>query len=330
MDAGADGGAVDPRVVRSRTVVRQAALDELAEVGYGAFTIESVAHRAGVGKSTIYRHWPDKLAIIADAFETFHHQMVPTPETGSRHEQVTRLLAHVAEVVVDSTFSACIPALIEGAERDERVREFRRRYAAERRRALTDIIVTGVRTGEFSDDLDPELATATLLGPIFYGRLMSGEPFDPGRAGEVVAAVLGPPPRREVDVRPVGWVESALTERSAAPKQGDEGAPDAWLRFGTDVLPALDGLEVGAEVVVLTWLHCARRDVLRTHPRDDASRPELGVFATRSPDRPNPVGLHRVQIVSIQPGRILVRGLEALDGTPVIDVKPVLDRDRER
>jgi TetR/AcrR family transcriptional regulator of autoinduction and epiphytic fitness len=172
-------------------VVRQAALDELGEVGYGAFTIESVAARAGVGKSTIYRHWPDKLALIGDAFETFHEEMVPGTETGSVRERVERLVRHVAEVVVDSTFSVCIPALIEGAERDARVRAFHHRYSAERRQALVDLIAEGVTTGELPARLDPELATLALLGPIFYRRLMSGEPFHPDRAGALVATVLG-------------------------------------------------------------------------------------------------------------------------------------------
>jgi AcrR family transcriptional regulator len=182
----------DPRVQRSRHVIRQAALDELGQVGYGAFTIESVAARAGVGKSTIYRHWPDKLALIADAFETFHDQMVPSIETGSPRDRVERLIGHVAEVVVDSTFSVCIPALIEGAERDARVREFHHRYSAERRRSLVDVIAEGVAAGDFPSWLDAELAAQALLGAIFYRRLMTGEPLPPERAGELVDAVLGP------------------------------------------------------------------------------------------------------------------------------------------
>src|SRR6202049_4667525 len=111
-------GMVHPRIERSRQVILRASLDELGEICHGAFTIESVAARAGVGKSTIYRHWPDKLALIADAFETFHVVMVPSVETGSVRERMMRLVRHVAEIVVDSTFSVCIPALIEGAERD--------------------------------------------------------------------------------------------------------------------------------------------------------------------------------------------------------------------
>src|SRR5438270_12468873 len=117
-------------------VILQAALDELGDAGYGAFTIESVAARAGVAKSTIYRHWPDKLALIADAFETFHEQMVPDLGHLSVRDAVELLVRHVAEVVTHSTFSRCIPALIEGAERDARVRDFHHRYSAERRQAL--------------------------------------------------------------------------------------------------------------------------------------------------------------------------------------------------
>lgn len=184
-------GTTDPRVERSRMVVLRAAVEELAEVGYGAFTIESVAARARVAKSTIYRHWPDKLSLIADAFETFHEQMVPSIDDAPPRERVERLIRHVAEVVVDSTFSRCIPALIEGAERDPRVREFHHRYSAERRQALVDVVAEGVASGDFPAEVDPELATLALLGPIFYRRLMSNEPFDPQRAGELVTAILG-------------------------------------------------------------------------------------------------------------------------------------------
>lgn len=131
-------------------------------------------------------------------------------------------------------------------------------------------------------------------------------------------------------LEPIGRVESPLVDRDAAPRQGDEGAPDAWLVFEPSAREGLRGLEAGMEVIVLTWLDRARRDVLRVHPRGDQSRPETGVFGTRSPDRPNPVGLHRVTILSIDGLRMRVRDLEALDGTPIVDVKPVLDRDTER
>jgi len=131
-------------------------------------------------------------------------------------------------------------------------------------------------------------------------------------------------------LRPIGRVESPLTDPSAAPKQGDEGSPEAWLVFEPEVREGLRDLRAGTEVLVLTWLDRADRDVLAVHPRDDLTRPETGVFSTRSADRPNPVGLHRVEIVSIDGLRVRVRDLEALDGTPVVDVKPVLDRDVER
>ena len=131
-------------------------------------------------------------------------------------------------------------------------------------------------------------------------------------------------------VRPIGRVESPLVDREAAPKQGDEGAPDAWLVFDDDVREGLRDLRVDTEVLLLTWLDRARRDVLTVHPRGDVFRPETGVVSTRSPDRPNPVGLHRVAIVSIDGNRVLVRNLEALDGTPIVDVKPVLGGVAER
>jgi len=127
-----------------------------------------------------------------------------------------------------------------------------------------------------------------------------------------------------LELKSIGRVESPLTDRASAPKQGDEGSPEAWLVFEPEVLDGLDGLRSGDRVLVLTWLDRARRDVLRTHPRDDISNPEQGVFNTRSPDRPNPIGLHEVEIVSIDGLRLQVRDLEALDGTPIVDVKPVL------
>jgi tRNA-Thr(GGU) m(6)t(6)A37 methyltransferase TsaA len=127
-----------------------------------------------------------------------------------------------------------------------------------------------------------------------------------------------------IELRPIGRVESSLTDASAAPKQGDEGAPDAWLVFDPSVLEGLEDLRPGDRVIVLTWLDRASRDVLRVHPRDDVANPLRGVFSTRSADRPNPIGLHPVEIVSIERERARVRNLEALDGTPIVDVKPVL------
>lgn len=130
------------------------------------------------------------------------------------------------------------------------------------------------------------------------------------------------------EVRPIGSVESPLVDPKTAPKQGFEGAPEAWLVFNPEVAQGIRDLAIGAEVLVLTWLHQGRRDLLAVHPRDDPRNPETGVFSTRSQDRPNPIGLHRVQIAAIDGLRVLVRNLEAVDGTPIVDVKPVLDGER--
>jgi tRNA-Thr(GGU) m(6)t(6)A37 methyltransferase TsaA len=126
------------------------------------------------------------------------------------------------------------------------------------------------------------------------------------------------------EIRPIGYVDSTLLDRESAPKQGFEGSPEAWLVFNPDVAEGIRDFAVGAEVFVLTWLHLAQRDVLAVHPRDDPRNPQTGVFSTRSQDRPNPIGLHRVQIAAIDGPRVLVRDLEAFDGTPIVDVKPVL------
>jgi tRNA-Thr(GGU) m(6)t(6)A37 methyltransferase TsaA len=125
-------------------------------------------------------------------------------------------------------------------------------------------------------------------------------------------------------LKPIGFVRSALKNRSFAPMQGFEGAPEAWLELDQEFADGLDGMSAGEAVVLVTWFHESRRDVLKLHPRDDPSLPIAGVFATRSPDRPNPLGLHRVTILEIAGTRLRVSPLEAIDGTPVVDIKPVL------
>ena len=133
-----------------------------------------------------------------------------------------------------------------------------------------------------------------------------------------------------LELQVIGRVRSPLRDPADAPRQGDEGAPRAQLVLDPQVLPGLDGLRVGEELLVLTWLHRARRDVLRTRPRNDPNRPEQGVFTTRSPDRPNPLGLHRVRVLAFDGNAVEVDGLEAVDGTPVVDLKPVLGPVDER
>ena len=132
------------------------------------------------------------------------------------------------------------------------------------------------------------------------------------------------------ELRAIGRVESPLASRADAPRQGDEGAPDATIVFAEDVAAALDAVAVGADYFLLTWLHEADRATLSVHPRDDTTRPREGVFNTRSSDRPNPIGLHRVRVLAMDGLRVRVSGLEAIDGTPVVDLKPVIGGVGER
>jgi tRNA-Thr(GGU) m(6)t(6)A37 methyltransferase TsaA len=129
---------------------------------------------------------------------------------------------------------------------------------------------------------------------------------------------------RGAQVRPIGVIRSRLKKPGQAPKQGAEGAPDAWLEVRPFAAPGLEGVEAGDDVIVVTWFHRARRDVLKVHPRSDRTRPLTGVFATRSPARPNPLGIHRVTVRRIAGGRLRIGPIEAVDGTPVVDIKPVL------
>ena len=131
-------------------------------------------------------------------------------------------------------------------------------------------------------------------------------------------------------VRPIGHVQSPLTSTADAPRQGDEGAPEAYLILDPIVQAGLDGISVGNEIIVLTWLHEADRSVLKVHPRGDLNRPEQGVFSTRASSRPNPIGLHRVRVLGMDGLRVHVSDLEAIDGTPIVDIKPVLGDIGER
>jgi TetR/AcrR family transcriptional regulator of autoinduction and epiphytic fitness len=183
--------AVDPRIERSRQVILLAVLEELSEAGYGALTIESAARRAGVGKATIYRHWPDKIALIADAFKLLQQQRDPELVTGSPREKLERVLRHVADVVADSPFSSCLPALIEGAERDRAVRRFHHHFQAEAREPTIALISRGIATGDFPPRIDPEIAAFALLGAIFFCRLMTNRPFPEERVRDLIDTVVG-------------------------------------------------------------------------------------------------------------------------------------------
>lgn len=182
---------VDPRVERSRTVILSAALDLLGEVGYGGLTIEAVAARAGVGKSTIYRHWSGKLELVEDAIRTLKG-WEPPPSEGTVIDRVIGLLQHVASRMADSMWSNCLPAIIDAAERDPEVCVIQRQLAGERRQLLVGLLTEGVANGEIRDDLDLDLAAECLIGPILVRRLLLHEPFDPAAVPVLVDQLLSP------------------------------------------------------------------------------------------------------------------------------------------
>jgi tRNA-Thr(GGU) m(6)t(6)A37 methyltransferase TsaA len=140
-------------------------------------------------------------------------------------------------------------------------------------------------------------------------------------------AAIGKRTSKPAELRPIGLIRSTLKKLSEAPKQGSEGAPDAWLEVDAFAVDALDGIRPGDDLLVITWLDQARREVLQVHPRSDPSRRLTGVFSTRSPDRPNPLGLHRVTVRKIHKNRLRIGPIEVIDGTPVVDIKPALSCD---
>jgi tRNA-Thr(GGU) m(6)t(6)A37 methyltransferase TsaA len=194
------------------------------------------------------------------------------------------------------------------------------------------------------DDLEDTVARLRAGGARFRNDVVTGvggkqiliedpsgnlvELFEPTRAEAHLGDPAGAPSSAETyQVRPIGWVESTLIDLADAPNQGDQGAPDAWLVINPAVREGIRDLRVGSDILVLTWLHQARRDELATQPGDDPTGPERGVFSTRSPARPNPVGVHRATVVTIEHGRLRVRPLEAISGTPLVDIKPVIRAD---
>lgn len=182
----------DPRIQRSRWRIRSAALELLGEVGYGGLTVEGVAARAGVGKSTIYRHWPGKLELVEDAVATLKAGFA-LPAGGSVRDRVVMLLQHVAVNLAGSTWSACLPAIIDAAERDPEVLALHRRFSLERRQLLVDMLGEGVETGEVPAGHDLCLLAECLVGPIVVRRLLLHEPFDPAAVPRLVDQVLPPP-----------------------------------------------------------------------------------------------------------------------------------------
>jgi TetR/AcrR family transcriptional regulator of autoinduction and epiphytic fitness len=183
----------DPRIEHSRRAICSAALQEFASAGYAGFRMESVATRAGVGRSTVYRHWTDKASLIADALETLNTQPDPDHElfAGTARQRVELLLNHLASVLAESPFSACVPALIHAAENDCAMRDFLHTYSSRRRQRLTDTIAAGIAAGEFSARTDPDAASVALSGAMFYRRLMTADASDAAFIAGLVDTVLG-------------------------------------------------------------------------------------------------------------------------------------------
>lgn len=194
---------MDPRVKRTRTAVWHATLDVLGDRGYAAFTVEAVADAAGIAKSTIYRHWPTKLNLIADSLETLNRQPGPHLHAGSTRARVRQLAAHLATAFSDSVLSKCIPALIEAAEHHPEIADFLHTYNRRRRQTLVATIQQGIESGELAHDLDAELAALALIGPIVYRRTMTPDPLSPDQARQVVEIVLGPGADGRNDPAPV-------------------------------------------------------------------------------------------------------------------------------
>jgi TetR/AcrR family transcriptional regulator, regulator of autoinduction and epiphytic fitness len=182
---------VDPRIERSRAVILEATLDELADVGYGAFTVEGVARRAGVSKATIYRHWDGKLELVADAVGRLKHAVQP-PDTGDHRERIAGLLRGIAEMLAGSRFASCVPAVISAAQRDEGLRDFHHSSSAERRKFMVGMLDAARDAGHLDATIDTNLLAELLVAPIFFRRLMTPTPFPPSEVDRLLELVLDP------------------------------------------------------------------------------------------------------------------------------------------
>jgi TetR/AcrR family transcriptional regulator, regulator of autoinduction and epiphytic fitness len=182
---------VDPRIERSRAVILEATLDELADVGYGAFTVEGVARRAGVSKATVYRHWDGKLELVADAVSRLKHSVQP-PQTDDHRQRITGMLRGIAEMLAGSRFAACVPAVISAAQRDEALRDFHHTSSAERRAFMVGMLDAARDAGHLDPAIDTNLLAELLVAPIFFRRLMTPNPFPVGDVDQLVEMVLAP------------------------------------------------------------------------------------------------------------------------------------------
>ena len=183
---------VDPRITRSRAAVLDATLAELAEKGYGALTIDGVARRAGVARSTIYRLWSDRAALVADAIDVLNQQPPPRPAgEETPRARIATLVNHLSDAMRNSPVAACLPALIDGAERDPTLRRLHHHYNDHRRSALVTAIAAAVEAGDVRSDIDPELAAVAVAGAVVYRRLMTSRPLCDHEVEPLIKTVLG-------------------------------------------------------------------------------------------------------------------------------------------
>ena len=186
---------MDKRIEKTLANAREAAIDVLASGGFAAFTMEAVAEQSGISKSTLYRHWPDRLHLLADALETLNQQPRPNEplKRNQLRERTIELVTHLASVFEESRIASVMPALIEAAEHHEQLAAFLHGYSATRRKALVRLLQQGIASGELADNFNADLAALALSGPIFYCRLMSPTPFPRKKVAELVDLVLGHP-----------------------------------------------------------------------------------------------------------------------------------------
>lgn len=184
----------DPRIERTRRAVREATLEVLAETGYAEFTMEKVATEARVARSTLYRHWPSRIALIADALDGLNQQPMMAAGEGSARDRAEQLLVHLVQMFSSSSIAACMPGLVEAAEHNAEVAAFLHAYSAQRRQALTDALAEGVSSGELPTSLHPDLAARALAGAVMYSRFMTPEPLGADHVADLLSTLFGPPP----------------------------------------------------------------------------------------------------------------------------------------
>ncbi|WP_427893084.1 tRNA (N6-threonylcarbamoyladenosine(37)-N6)-methyltransferase TrmO [Kribbella sp. GL6] len=304
---------------RNRQQVLRAATEAFAAEGLSV-PVHEIARRAGVGTGTVSRHFPTKESLYAAVLLDRMGQLSAHADSlAAEHDPGTAFFGLLTRLLEEAAVHKGLAEALTGSGFDIES------AASSADVNVSDRLRTLLSGAQQAGAVDPTVTFAGLKA-LMAGCLTYDGP-DPDQLADVVCRGLRPV---EFGVRPVGRVESPLRERADAPRQGDEGAPDAWVVFDASVRDALADVQAGDELILISWFDRADRTLQKVHPRGDQSRPPTGVFSTRSPDRPNPLGLHRVTVLAADGLRLHVNNLEALDNTPIIDVKPVLGDLSER